>query len=84
MASIALIAIGCIDCLAYGTSFMRAMFCLKIKLDVFFSARKAADERCPHESKILTGDDRFAFHGSFASHAVLVSTNQKNKDNKQY
>jgi hypothetical protein len=40
MASIALIAIGCIDCLAYGTIFTRAMFCPKIKLDVFFPPEK--------------------------------------------
>ena len=45
MASIAPIAIGCIDYLAYGTNFTRAMFRPKIKLDVFFFARKAIDER---------------------------------------
>jgi hypothetical protein len=46
MASIAPIVIKCIDYLAYGSFFTRAMFCPKIKLDVFFfSARKAADER---------------------------------------
>jgi hypothetical protein len=45
MASIAPIVIGCIDYLAYGTIFTRVMFRPKIKLDVFFSARKAADER---------------------------------------
>jgi hypothetical protein len=45
MASIAPIVIGCIDYLAYGTIFTRVMFHPKIKLDVFFSARKAADER---------------------------------------
>jgi hypothetical protein len=45
MASIALIVIGCIDCLAYGTIFTRAMFLPKKKGDVFFPARKAADER---------------------------------------
>ncbi len=44
MASIAPIIIGCIDYLAYGTIFTRVMFCPKIILDVFFSARKAADE----------------------------------------
>ncbi len=43
-ASIALSVVGCIDFLAYGTIFTRAMFCPKIKLDVFF-ARKAVDER---------------------------------------
>jgi hypothetical protein len=42
-ASIAPIVIGCIDYLAYGTIFTRAMFCPKIKLDVFFPARKAVD-----------------------------------------
>ena len=35
-----IILIGCIDCLAYGTIFMRAMFCPKIKLDVFFPPEK--------------------------------------------
>jgi hypothetical protein len=40
MASIAPIAIGCIDYLAYGTNFTRAMFRPKIKLDVFFSPEK--------------------------------------------
>jgi hypothetical protein len=45
MASIVPIVIGCIDYLAYGTIFTRVMFRRKIKLDVFFPARKAADER---------------------------------------
>jgi hypothetical protein len=45
MASIAPIVIRCIDYLAYGTIFTRAMFRPKKKLDVFFPARKAADER---------------------------------------
>jgi hypothetical protein len=45
MASIALSVIGYIDYLAYDTIFMRAMFRPKKKLDVFFFARKAADER---------------------------------------
>ena len=45
MASIALSIIGCIDYLAYGTIFTRAMFRPKKKVDVFFPARKAADER---------------------------------------
>jgi hypothetical protein len=41
MASIAPIVIGCIDYLvAYRTIFTRVMFCPKIKLDVFFPARK--------------------------------------------
>jgi hypothetical protein len=44
MASIALSVIGCIDYLAYGTIFTCAMFRLKKKVDVFFPARKAADE----------------------------------------
>jgi hypothetical protein len=44
MASIALSIIGCIDYLAYGTIFTRAMFRPKKKLDVFFPARKAGDE----------------------------------------
>ena len=43
MASIALSVVGCIDYLAYGTIFTHAMFLPKIKLDVFFPARKAVD-----------------------------------------
>jgi len=45
MASIVLIVIGRIDCLAYGTIFTRAMFRPKIKLDVFFFVKKTVDER---------------------------------------
>ncbi len=45
MASFALSVIRCIDYLAYGTIFTRAMFLPKKKGDVFFPARKAADER---------------------------------------
>ncbi len=45
MASITPIVSGCIDYLAYGTFFMRVMFRPKIKLNFFFPARKAADER---------------------------------------
>jgi hypothetical protein len=44
MASIALSVVGCIDYLAYGTIFTCAMFLPKKKGDVFFPARKAADE----------------------------------------
>ena len=44
MASITLSIIICIDYLAYGTIFTRAMFLPKQKLDVFFLARKAGDE----------------------------------------
>ena len=44
MASITPILIGCNDYLAYRTIFTRAMFHPKIKLDVFFPARKAVDE----------------------------------------
>jgi len=44
MASIALRNSRCIDYLAYVSIFTRATFRPKIKLDVFFSARKAADE----------------------------------------
>jgi hypothetical protein len=40
MASIAPIVIGCIDYLAYGTIFTRAMFLPKIKLDVFSPPEK--------------------------------------------
>jgi hypothetical protein len=43
MASIALSVVGCIDYLAYGTISTHAMFLPKIKLDVFFPARKAVD-----------------------------------------
>ena len=43
MASTAPIVMGCIDYLAYGTIFTRAMFRPKIKLNVFFPARKAVD-----------------------------------------
>jgi hypothetical protein len=45
MALIALRDIRCIDYLAYRTIFTRAMFLPKKKGDVFFPARKAADER---------------------------------------
>ena len=45
MASIALRNIRCIDYLAYVSIFTHGTFCPKIKLDVFFSARKAVDER---------------------------------------
>jgi len=41
-ASIAPIVIGCIDYLAYGNIFTRAM-CRPKKLDDFFSAKKAVD-----------------------------------------
>jgi hypothetical protein len=40
MASIVPIVIGCIDYLAYGTIFPRAMFRPKIKLDVFFCQKR--------------------------------------------
>jgi hypothetical protein len=43
MASIVLRNIRCIDYLAYGSIFTRAMFRPKKKLDVFFFARKAVD-----------------------------------------
>jgi hypothetical protein len=46
MVSIAPILIGCIDYLAYETIFMRAMFRPKIKLDVFFFAKKEVDACC--------------------------------------
>jgi hypothetical protein len=48
MASIALSVIRCIDYLAYGTIFTRAMFRPKKKLKffwIFFPARKAQDVR---------------------------------------
>ncbi len=44
MASIAPIVIECIDCLAYGTIFMRAMFRPKIKLNVFPPPRNADEQ----------------------------------------
>ena len=40
MASIVLSIIGCIDYLAYGTIFTRAMFLPKKKLNVFFLPEK--------------------------------------------
>jgi hypothetical protein len=53
MASIAPIVIGCIDYLAYGTIFTRAMFRPKKKLVVLFPARKATYERREVVSKVL-------------------------------
>jgi hypothetical protein len=50
MAFNALIIVGRIDCLAYGTIFTRAMFRPKIKYDVFFSPEKpqmSAGGWCP-------------------------------------
>jgi hypothetical protein len=55
MALIALRDIRCIDYLAYGTIFTRAMFLPKKKGDVFFPARKAADERWG----VVTKTERF-------------------------
>jgi hypothetical protein len=43
MASIALTVTACIDCIAFGSIFMHAMFCPKNKLDVFF-AKKSIDD----------------------------------------
>ncbi len=40
MASIVLTVIGYIDCLAYGTVFVHAMFCQKKILDVLFPPKK--------------------------------------------
>jgi len=59
MASITLSVVGCVDYLAYGTIFTCAMFLPKIKLDVFFSARKAVDAcrevvACPQASMFST------------------------------
>jgi len=45
MASIVPRNIGSIDYLAYGSIFTGAMFLPKKKGDVYFPARKAADER---------------------------------------
>jgi hypothetical protein len=45
MASIALTVIGCIDYLAYGSIFTRAMVRPKKKFDVFFSAKKSVIDR---------------------------------------
>jgi hypothetical protein len=58
MASIAPIVIGCIDYLAYGTIFTRVMFRPKIKLDVFFPARKAADERWEVVNRFRTDSEQ--------------------------
>ena len=44
MALIMPIVIGCIDYLAYGSIFTRAMFRPKIKGEVFFSAKNSVDE----------------------------------------
>jgi hypothetical protein len=41
MASIALTVIKCIDYLAFGSIFMRGMFCPKNKLDVFSPPKQA-------------------------------------------
>ena len=70
MASIALSVIGCIDYLAYGTIFMRAMFLLKKKLDVFFPARKARDE----PRRVVGGQERFslAFPPTFGCTPIPV------------
>jgi hypothetical protein len=59
MASIAPIVIRCIDYLAFGTIFTRVMFHPRIKLNVFFPARKATDERWEVVmgwSRVLTKD----------------------------
>ena len=45
MALIALRNIRCIDYLAYGTIFTRGDVSSEKKVDVYFPARKAADER---------------------------------------
>jgi hypothetical protein len=54
MASIAPIVIRCIEYLAYGTIFTHAMFCQKIKPDVFSSARKAVDEPGHHPPRLIS------------------------------
>ncbi len=52
MASIALTVIGCIDYLAYGSIFTRAMFRPK-KSSMFFSAKKSIDDR----REVVIGQD---------------------------
>jgi hypothetical protein len=72
MASIALSVIGCIDYLAYGTIFTRAMFRPKKKVDVFFPARKAADE--PWEVvNSRRGAETWGFHESPSHPNILLS-----------
>ncbi len=48
--------IGCNDYLAYRTIFLRVMFCPKIKLDVFFPARKAVDELLKSDTRKISGN----------------------------
>jgi hypothetical protein len=73
MASIVPIVIGCIDYLAYGTLFMGAMFCPKIKLDVFFFARKAADDRWDGGGGGLKGRIHIQFQHT---HLVAIGSNR--------
>jgi hypothetical protein len=76
MASIALIVIGCIDYLAYGTIFTRVMFRPKIKLDVFFPARKAADEHWEHGQLTTARQTSWAFLAGSQKLAFLFPPSQ--------
>jgi len=70
MALIAPIVIECIDYLAYGTIFTRAMFRPKIKLDVFFFAKKS--RRCLPPWCVVGGRSlREKFGGSESSVYVM-------------
>ncbi len=62
MASIMPIVIGCIDYLAYGSIFTRAMFRPKIKVDIFFPARKAVDARREVVGGLVTPPGPFSPH----------------------
>ncbi len=77
MALIAPIVIGCIDYLAYGTIFTtRSMFRPKIKLDVFFSARKATDERwgvvTSEAHLVLFGGKKKSQNKNFDDHITII------------
>jgi hypothetical protein len=66
MASIALRNIRCIDYLAYVSIFTRATFRPKIKLDVFFSARKAVDARREVVGPLRRGGEDFLWDHDYS------------------
>ena len=70
MASIALSVIGCIDYLAYGTIFTRAMFCPKKKLMFFFPPEKP--EMSPGEWWEVVVEYFRAFFGRESVFCVFV------------
>jgi hypothetical protein len=72
MASIALSVIRCIDYLAYGTIFTRAMFLPKKKGDVFFPARKAADEANSYNAHFFSPFFFFIADSSFFLFAFFL------------